>query len=231
MNTTIEHMNNLGVSVDNIKNKCEKYGIFMEAFITAINDIGMSDNNQSTGLGGASLILNILQNTSIESVNNASTNSVKSMTKYDNLKMISKLLTDSFTKCIHHITIANVDKSIDEITQSVKPIIKQLQYSTETSLLNTQNQCMSMVKESSLKVDKYSALIQRLDDDNNSMKKALMMIDADTKYNKDNNMLLDSNLISLKENLTMQQTLLGKIRLIPSIIPQYISNFITCAQI
>jgi hypothetical protein len=160
-----------------------------------------------------------------------STNSVKSMTKYDNLKMISKLLTDSFTQCIHHITIANIDKSIDEITQSVKPIIKELQYSTETSLLNTQNQCMSMVKESSLKVDKYSALIQRLDDDNNSMKKALMMIDADTKYNKDNNMLLDSNLISLKENLTMQQTLLGKIRLIPSIIPQYISNFITCAQI
>ena len=108
--------------------------------------------------------------------------------------------------------MANLGKSIDDVTQSFKPIIQELQFSTETSLLNTQNQCVNMAKESALKVDKYSALIQRLDDDNNNMKKALMMIDADTKYNKDNNMLLDSNLISLKENLTMQQTLLDMIQ-------------------
>ncbi len=208
MNTTIEHMNNIGVSIDNVKNKCDKYGIFIESFITAINDIGSNGSNQSTGLANATLILNMLQNTNTDTSNNA-TNTVKAMTKYDNLKIISKLLTDSFTQCIHHITMTNLDKSINDVTQSFKPIIQELQYSTETSLLNTQNQCMNMAKESALKVDKYSALIQRLDDDNNNMKKALMMIDADTKYNKDNNMLLDSNLISLKENLTMQQTLLG----------------------
>jgi hypothetical protein len=212
MNTTIEHMNNLGISIDNIKNKCEKHGIFIEAFITAINEIGSSNSgNQSTGLAGAALIMNMLQNTTADSASSASS-SIKSMTKYDNLKVISKLLTDSFTQCIHHITMANLGKSIDDVTQSFKPIIQELQFSTEKSLLNTQNQCVNMAKESALKVDKYSALIQRLDDDNSNMKKALMMIDADTKYNKDNNMLLDSNLISLKESLTMQQTLLDMIQ-------------------
>ena len=209
MNTTIEHMNNLGISVDNIKSKCEKYGIFIEALITSINDVGSNGSNQSAGLASATLILNMLQNTNAD-VSSNTTNTVKSMTKYENLKIISKLLTDSFTQCIHHITMTNLDRSINDVTQTFNPIIKELQYSTEASLLNTHNQCMNMAKESSLKVDKYSALIQRLDDDNNNMKKALMMIDADTKYNKDNNMLLDSNLISLKENLTMQQTLLGK---------------------